>query len=356
MTAYSPNLPQAMEALRWSKVGDPAEILTMDENIPLPVPTGTSILVKMHAASINPVDWKSMKGAFPRFVMPKVKTPGLDISGVVVGLGPNVGKSNKPGIQRFAIGDRVMAMQDIRVSGTMQEYVPVDESLLLKAPAEWNDVTAAAFPTCGVAVYQSLVLSGQLKSGDKVLVNGGSGGVGSIAVQIATALGASVVAVCSTANVDLVKSLGAKDVVDYNTTKVYEEYTNKDFDIVFDAVGSPELYTHSSTLLKPTGRYVQIALPDNALNSLVGGMLFGFQVVGRLLNSFITRGPSFAVVAATPNREHLAAATHIMIRANVKPIIGAKYAFELDSVLEALALSQSGRAKGKILIVAPGHL
>lgn len=125
-----------MKALRWSKVGKPADVLTMDENLPLPVLAGSNILVRMHATSINPVDWKAMKGAFPRFQMPTIKTPGLDISGVVVGLGPNASKSNKSGIQRFAIGDRVMAMQDISKSGTMQEYVLVNESLLLKSSAE----------------------------------------------------------------------------------------------------------------------------------------------------------------------------------------------------------------------------
>ncbi|KAG0031581.1 hypothetical protein BGZ82_006926, partial [Podila clonocystis] len=102
-----------MKAIHWTKVGNPAHILTLDEDLPLPVPTGTNVLVKMHASSINPVDWKLMKGAFPRFLMPKVKTPGLDISGVVVSLGPDVGKSKKTGVQTFTLGDRVMAMLDL---------------------------------------------------------------------------------------------------------------------------------------------------------------------------------------------------------------------------------------------------
>lgn len=270
MATYATDLPQTMKAIHWTKVGNPADILTLDENLPLPVPTGTNILVKMRASSINPVDWKLMKGAFPRFLMPKVKTPGLDISGVVVGLGPNAGKGRK----KFAIGDRVMAMQDLRKPGALQDYTLVDESILVKTPDEWNDPEAAAFPLVGTTVYQALVLSAQLKASDKVLINGASGGVGTVAVQIAKALGASVVGVCSKTNVELVKKLGAEDVVDYTTTKVHEKYTNKDFDVILDAVGNIEVkikydsrFTHRTSflvisyILQLTHEYTHSSMP-----------------------------------------------------------------------------------------------
>lgn len=387
MTTYAPNLPRAMKAVQYTKVGNPADVLTLAGNLPLPVPTGSNILIKMNATSINPVDWKAMKGAFPRYLMPKIKTPGLDIAGVVVGLGPNVGKSNKPGVQKFAIGDRVMAMQHLSHGGTWQDYSLVDESYVIKTPAEWDDSAAAAFPAVGVTVYKGLVVTARIKSGDKVLVNGASGGTGSIAVQMATALGASVVGICSKTNVDLVKNLGAVDVVDYTTTKVYEKYTNKDFDIVLDAVGTPEvrngpthlifphlntptlaaltflftpnvflqLYANSGNLLKPTGRFIQIAVSDEALFSIVGGLHLVAQVAGRMLYSFLTRGPRFSTYSTTADGEQLAAATHIMVRANARPTVEKEYLFEFDQVLEAIAFSQTGRVKGKIVIVAPGH-
>lgn len=123
----------------------------------------------------------------------------------------------------------------------------------------------------------------------------------------------------------------------------------------FSFLTPAQLYTNSSALLKPTGHYIQIAVPDDALFSLVGGASFGFQIVGRMLYSFITRGPSFAVVAASAHGEHLAAATHIMVRANSKSTIEAKYAFQLDTALEALELSQSDRAKGKVVVFAHSH-
>lgn len=241
MATYASSLPETMKAVHWTNVGKPADILTLDEHQPLPVPTGTNILVKVHASALNPVDWKLMKGGVPRFLMPKVKTPALDISGTVVGLGPNVGRSNKAGVQKFAIGDRVMAMLNFSKSGGLQEYTLVDESILVKTPLEWDDLAAAAFPLVGTTVYESLVVRGHIKKGDRVLVNGASGGTGSVAVQLATALGASVVGVCSTANVDLVKKLGAVEVVDYTSAKVHEQYSNKEFDIIFDTVGSDQV-------------------------------------------------------------------------------------------------------------------
>ncbi|KAF9337815.1 hypothetical protein BG006_002535 [Podila minutissima] len=325
MATYAPDIPQTMKAVHWTKVGNPAHILTLDENLPLPVPTGTNVLVKMHASSINPLDWKLMKGAFPRFLMPKVKTPGLDISGVVVCLGPNVGKSKKASVQTFTIGDRVMAMLDLSKPGALQDYT------------------------------LALVVSAKVKKGDKVLINGASGGTGTVAVQIATALGASVVGVCSKTNADLVRRLGAEEVVDYNTIKVHEKYTNKDFDIIFDAVSNLECYANSGKLLKSTGHYIQITGPEDSLYSLVGGLHLGAQIVGRMLYSFLTRGPRFHLVSVSPNGEHLAAATHIMVRANAKTTIELTYSFDLRGVLGAVALSQSGHAKGKIGIIVPGH-
>lgn len=241
MATYAPNLPETMKAIHWTKIGKPAEILALDEHQPLPTLTGTNILVKVHASALNPVDWKLMKGGVPRFLMPKVKTPGLDISGVVVGLGPKAGKSNKLGVQKFAIGDRVMAMLDFSKSGGLQEYTLVDEAILVKTPAEWDALAAAAFPLVGTTVYESLVIRGGIKKGDRVLVNGASGGTGSVAVQLATALGAAVVGVCSTANVELAKKLGAAEVVDYTATKVHEQYSNRNFDIILDTVGSDEV-------------------------------------------------------------------------------------------------------------------
>ncbi|KAF9317416.1 hypothetical protein BG003_000802 [Podila horticola] len=345
-----------MKAVHWTKVGNPAHILTLDENLSLPVPTGTNVLVKMHASSINPVDWKLMKGALPRFLMPKVKTPGLDISGVVVGLGPGVGKkSKKAGVQTFTLGDRVMAMLDLSKSGALQDYTLVDESLLIKTPDEWTDLQAAAFPLVGTTIYQALVVSANIKKGDKVLINGASGGTGTVAVQIATALGASVVGVCSKANADLVRSLGAEEVVDYNTTKTHEKYINMDFDIILDAVGNSEFYANSGKLLKSTGHYIQIAGPEDSMNSLVGGLYLGAQIVGRMLYSVLTGGPSFRFVTVSANGEHLAAATHIMVRTKAKAVIEHTYYFSLRGVLGAVALSQSGRTKGKVGIVVPGH-
>jgi len=350
MATYASNLPETMKAVHWTNVGKPADILTLEEHQPLPVPTGTNILVKVCASALNPVDWKLMKGGVPRLLMPKVKTPALDISGTVVGLGPKVGRSNKAGVQKFAIGDRVMAMLDFSKSGGLQEYTLVDESILVKTPLEWDDLAAAAFPLVGTTVYESLVVRGQIKKGDRVLVNGASGGTGSVAVQLATALGASVVGICSTANVDFVKKLGAVEVVDYTSAKVHEQYTNKDFDIIFDTVGSGQLYATSGTLLKSSGQYIQIAGADNAMDSPFHLLYSGLQILRKKLHGLVTCGPGYQLFTTFPNGTNLATAAHILVKANAKPTVASTFEFSLDQVLEAYSQSQSGRAKGKLVV------
>ncbi|KAG0363501.1 hypothetical protein BG005_011444 [Podila minutissima] len=350
MATYAPNLPETMKAIHWTKIGKPAEILALDEHQPLPTLTGTNILVKVHASALNPVDWKLMKGGVPRFLMPKVKTPGLDISGVVVGLGPKAGKSNKLGVQKFAIGDRVMAMLDFSKSGGLQEYTLVDEAILVKTPAEWDALAAAAFPLVGTTVYESLVIRGGIKKGDRVLVNGASGGTGSVAVQLATALGAAVVGVCSTANVELAKKLGAAEVVDYTATKVHEQYSNRNFDIILDTVGSDELYATSGTLLKPSGQYIQIAGADSAMDSPFHLLYSGLQILHKKLYGLLTRGAGYQLFTTFPNGANLATAAHILVRANATPTVAATFEFSLDQVLEAYKQSQSGRARGKLVV------
>ncbi|KAF9427213.1 NADPh quinone reductase [Podila epigama] len=348
MATYAPNLPETMKAIQWSNIGKPADILSFNHNLPLPTVTGTQILIQVHAAALNPVDWKLMKGGIPRLLMPSIKTPGLDVSGVVVALGPNVGQ--KSGLQRFSIGDRVMAMLDFSQSGAMQEFTLVQESILVHMPGSWDFNTAAALPLVATTIYEALVDRGGIKAGDKVLVNGASGGTGSTAVQLATALGASVVGVCSTANVDLVRKLGATDVVDYTTSSVLQQHPSKDFDIILDTVGTPELYAYSGQLLKSSGAFIQIAGSDSAMDSPLHLIHEGLRILYKKTYSLLTWGPAYHLFTCFPNGQRLAAAAHILVKANAKPIVEAVYTFSLDSVLEAYERSRSGRARGKLVI------
>lgn len=171
MTTSAPSLPATAKSVQWTTVGKPADILSFNEATPLPTVTGSNVLVKVHAAAVNPVDWKLMKGGVPRFLMPSVKVPGVDIAGTVVAVGPKAGK-------RVQIGDQVMVLLTIFQSGGLAEYTLVDESLVAKKPERWSFEQAASMPLATMTVWQALVDYGKLKKGSKVLINGASGGTG----------------------------------------------------------------------------------------------------------------------------------------------------------------------------------
>ncbi|KAF9573109.1 hypothetical protein EC968_008958 [Mortierella alpina] len=346
MSSYAPSLPETQRTIQWTNPGKPSEALTLNTSAPVPTVSGSDVLVKVHAAALNPVDWKLMRGGIvPRLLMPKIKVPGMDVAGTVVGVGPKA-------IDRFHIGDKVMAMLSFAQSGALTEYTVVEASLLVKTPERWSFEQAAAWPLVATTVWKALVEYGHIKSGDKVLVNGASGGTGTVGVQMAKALGAYVVGVCSTANVQLVKDLGADEVVDYKTTKVTEQYRSQDFDIVFDTVGSAaEIWANNNTLLKPTGHLVRISGPDNTMDSPFTLLNAGFQIGSNKLVSFLKRGPGYHLFTAFADGKVLAKAVQTLDQvAKADPVIDSVYEFTLPSVLNAFDKSQTGRAKGKVVI------
>ncbi|KAF9943353.1 hypothetical protein BGZ67_000032 [Mortierella alpina] len=346
MATYAPSLPKTQRSFHWTNPGKPAEVLSLDDSAPVPAISGSDVLVKVHAAALNPVDWKLMRGGIvPRLLMPKVKVPGMDIAGTVVGVGPKAS-------DRFHVGDKVMAMLNFAQSGALTEYTIVEASLLVKTPERWSFEQAAAWPLVATTVWKALVEYGKIKSGDKVLINGASGGTGTVGVQMAKALGAYVVGVCSTANVQLVKDLGADEVVDYKTTNVTEKYRNQDFDIVFDTVGSAaEIWANNKTLLKPTGNLIRISGPDNTMDSPFTLLSAGVQIGSNKLVSFLKRGPGYHLFTALADGKILAKAVKTLDQvAKADPVIDSVSEFTLPAVLAAFDKSQTGRAKGKIVI------
>ncbi|KAF9919464.1 hypothetical protein FBU30_010985 [Linnemannia zychae] len=340
-----PSFPETVKAVQWTTPAPtPQEALSFNESAPIPTATGANILVKVHAAALNPVDWKLMRGGIPRLLMPKVKVPGLDISGTVVAVGPKAKKG-------FKVGDEVLAMLNFSQSGALTEYTVVSESILVHKPQRWTHEQAAAWPLVATTVWQALVVRGNIKKGDKVLINGASGGTGTVGVQIAKALGAYVVGVCSTDNVELVKKLGADEVVDYKKEDVTTLYTHQDFDIVFDTVGSAaEIWAHSSTILKPTGNLVRIAgsvnVMDTPFHLLASGAELGYQKI----SSFLKRGPGYHLFTTFPDGQVLEKAIRVLDEAHADPVIDSVNEFTFPSVLAAFDRSKSSRAKGKIVI------
>ncbi|KAF9583488.1 NADPh quinone reductase [Lunasporangiospora selenospora] len=356
MATYANDLPKTFTAIQYKGSGSPRDIFTVNDKLPLPKVTGSKVLIKVHAAAINPVDWKLMLGGPVRWTMPSVVVPGLDISGTIVALGPQVGKNASLTSSRgeLHLGDEILSFLSPLYTGALQEYVVVDESLLVKKPKRWSFEQAAAWPLVAVTIWESLVVRGKIKKGDKVLVMGASGGTGTVAVQFAKAMGAYVVGVCSTANLQFVKDLGADEVVDYKTTNVTTVYTNRDFDIILETVGdesAAEIWAHNKTILKCSGNLVRIAADDRAMSSVPYLLMAGAHIVSKKVYSFLTFGPGYHLFTTMPDGDALAKVIKVLDQdGHADPAIDSEFDFSLPSVLKAFDRSISHRARGKIVI------
>ncbi|HEY0339432.1 MAG TPA: NAD(P)-dependent alcohol dehydrogenase, partial [Steroidobacteraceae bacterium] len=244
----------SMQAIVYRCYGGP-EVAKL-ENVAKPAPADGRILVKVHAASVNPLDWHYMRGkpyimrlAGTGFGVPQDTRLGVDFAGTVEAVGNNV--------QRFKPGDEVFGAAD----GSFAEYVTVraEGSVVLK-PANMTFEQAAAAPVAAVTALQALRDKGMVQAGQKVLINGASGGVGPYAVQIAKSLGADVTAVCSTRNVEMVRSIGADHVIDYTR----EDFTrgSQHYDLIIDSVGSHPLSEYRR-VMAPAGKLVMVGGPSD---------------------------------------------------------------------------------------------
>jgi len=232
-----------------------ADALRLSE-IPKPVPGEGEVLVKIAAAGVNPADWKTRQGRLAEFIeyhFPFVL--GFDHAGTIEAVGP--------GVEEWKPGDRVFGMSNQKdgKDGTYAEYCVSAGNMIAPLPEGWSFTDAAALPTAGTTAYGSLIHAGELKSGETLLINGGAGGVGSIAMQIARAHGARVAITCDPANNDYATALGAEFTIDYLTEDVVaaaRKWAPEGIDFVLDAVGQDTLLPRAVELVKPGGRYVEI--------------------------------------------------------------------------------------------------
>ncbi|MEM9539537.1 MAG: NAD(P)-dependent alcohol dehydrogenase [Cyanobacteria bacterium P01_E01_bin.42] len=236
-------------------------------DIDKPTIAAEQVLVKAIASSINPLDWKVREGMLKAFSGKKFpKILGFDVAGIVEEIGSNV--------TQFQPGDAVFACTTLGFQGsTNAEYIAVSESLLVPKPVNMTYKEAAGVPLAALTALQALRDRGRVKAGDRVLINGASGGVGTFAVQIAKILGAIVTGVCSTKNMELVRSLGADNVIDY-TQEDFTQNTVK-YDCILDAVAK-QTFPNCRQVLKPKGIYIS-TLPDlsgafwNVFTSIIPG-------------------------------------------------------------------------------------
>ncbi len=287
--------------------------------LPTPEIGPKDILIEVHAASVNPVDWKIREGYFKEmlhFSMPLVL--GWDVAGKVAELGKEVSS--------FKIGDAVFSRSDIARQGTYAEMVAVDSQLVVAKPESLSFEQAASLPLVAHTAWQVMFETMDLQKGNKIFIGAGSGGVGTLAIQLAHARGAHVVTSTSTANLEWVRKLGADEVIDYTTHNPNDLV--RDMDYVFDTMGSAD-QTEMYAMLKKGGQLVSISKqPDEAAAKAAGMRI--------------------AYVFMQPTGERLEKIAESVARGELKPVID--QVFVLDHIRQAHDYAERGHAKGKVVI------
>ncbi len=290
------------------------------DTVALPRVAPNRVLVRVHAASVNPVDWKLQDDGD----LKPLAIPGGDFAGEVVGVGA--------GVTRFRCGDKVAGTVDqMETSGSYAEYLVAPLDAVVKKPDRYSMQEAAAYPTVAIAAWRFLIAGANVQRGERVLVHGASGGVGSMVVQIAKARGATVIGTASARNHDFVRSLGATQMIDYTTTRF--EDVARDMDVVMDAVGG-ETLTRSVTVVRKGGRLVSSAGSIPAATCAADGIVCpsdgpwdvqrGLQYVAPLIEAG-------------------------QLRVHIDSV------YTLDQVMAAQQHSRSGRTRGKVVIgLRPG--
>ncbi len=320
-----------MKAIIYTKYGPP-EVLQLKE-VEKPTPKENEVLVKVFAASANPADWHMIRGE-PKFARlafgltkPKNIIPGIDIAGKVEAVGKNV-KEFKPGDEVFG---------DTGWGGAFAEYVCVTEKSIVIKPANISFEEGASISVAAISALQGLRDKGKIKPGQEVLINGASGGVGTFAVQLAKHFGAEVTGVCSTRNLDLVRSIDADKVIDY--TK--EDFTNtaQKYDLIIDNVANRSV-ADLKRALSPNGRCVIIGFSSMS-------RMFQHMFLGPLV-SMIGNKKISGLGTAKLNKKDLVFLRELLESEKIKPVIDRRY--PLSEVPDAIRYLEEGHARGKVVI------
>jgi NADPH:quinone reductase-like Zn-dependent oxidoreductase len=322
-----------MKAIVQTVYGAP-DVLQLAEVSP-PIVPANGVLVKVHATSVNAGDWHLMRGTpflvrliFGGLLKPKITTLGSDVAGIVEAVGQDV--------QQFQPGDAVFGDVSEAGCGGFAEYVCAPESVLAHKPANLSFELAATVPVAALSALQALRDYGQIQPGQKVLINGASGGVGSFAVQIAKAFGAEVTAVCSTAKIDRVRALGADHIINYTQTNITQ--TGQQFDLILDAAAYRSVFDYLPSLT-PIGTYV-----------LIGGSttrLFQTMLLGPWLSK--TRLQNVKLLMVKPNQADLITLKEMLEMGKIKPMLDRTY--PLSEVPTAIHQLEQRQVTGKIAIV-----
>ena len=327
-----------MKAIVYRNYGSP-DVLKC-EAIEKPTAGDNEVLIKVRAASVNPYDWHFMRGT-PYFLRilaglrkPKDKQLGVDVAGQVETVGRNV--------TQFKPGDEVFGVS----RGAFAEYACPSESKLARKPENVTFEQAASVPIAGLTALEGLRRGGlgekgQIPPGQKVLINGAAGGVGTFAVQIAKSFGANVTGVCSTRNLGMVRSIGADHVIDYTQ----EDFTKREqrYDLILDCVANHSLSAFRH-VLNPKGNYIMVGAADAGGRWMIG--LLARLIKALVLSWFVSQ--NLVMIGAKVNKEDLTILQELMRAGKVTPVIDRRY--RLSEVPEAILYLEEGHARGKVVI------
>lgn len=294
------------------------------------------VLIAVKSVSINPVDYKIVKGEFKMDSKPLPKPVGTDVSGTIVGVGSSITSSLK-------VGDEVWS--DAVGFGPMAEFCAVDEGKVGIKPATLSFNEAAAIPLAGLTALQAIRDYGKIFAGAKVLIYGGSGGVGSFAIQIAKAMGASMIATTSTSK-ELCESLGATHVVNYREAKVEEALKEYKFDLIFDAVGGYDYWVAGQELMAPSGRYVSIVGDGVSIPIMIP------RIIWRKLAAMVSSSPCYDIFLTAVNSADLDIMKGMVEEGKLKALMDPAEPFEFSDTgaLAMFAKIMSGGTKGKLVM------
>lgn len=310
---------------------------------PEPTLNDNEVLVQIHAASINQIDNKLITGEF-KLLLP-YKFPlilGHDLAGVVTKIGSKV--------SRFKVGDEILAQPAVFKIGAFAEYIAINEEHVALKPKNISMEEAASIPLVGLTAWQALIEKANLKKGQKVFIQAGSGGVGTFAIQLAKHLGATVATTTSTNNIALVKSLGADVVIDYK--KEDFETILKDYDVVLNSQDTKTL-EKSLRILKPGGKVISISGPPDFAFGKQMNANWILKIFLNLLSSRIRKkaqqfGVKYAFLFMRAEGNQLKEISSLINAGIIKPVIDKVFPFEQTN--EALVYVESGRAKGKVVV------
>jgi NADPH:quinone reductase-like Zn-dependent oxidoreductase len=321
-----------MKAIVQTDYGSP-DVLSLQE-VDKPVVPNHGVLVRVRAASVNAGDWRLMRGTpfltrlmFGGIFKPKIKILGMDIAGQVEAVGKDV--------TQFQSGDEVFGELSESGFGAFAEYVCCAESALVSKPANISFEQAATVPGAALTALQGLRDCGQIRSGQKVLINGAASGVGSFAVQIAKAFGAEVTAVCSTSKIEMVKSVGADNAIDYTQTDITKN--GQQYDLILDVAAYRSVFDYSP-ILKTDGTYVLIG---GSISRLFQVLLLG-AVISRIMHRKVK------CLASKPNRSDLVILKDMIEAGKIMPFIDRTY--NLSEVPTAIRQLEQRQVRGKIAI------